>query len=63
MKSFAAETKMRFPYLVGNREIAKQYGVVMLPTIYLINKDKNVVKKYIGYQTYSVLEKDVKALK
>jgi hypothetical protein len=48
---------------VGNREIAKQYGVVMLPTIYLINKDKNVVKKYIGYQTYSVLEKDVKALK
>ena len=63
MKSFAADKKMTFPYLVGNREIARQYGVMLLPTLYLLNKDKKVVKKYIGYQTYSVLENDVKAIK
>jgi thiol-disulfide isomerase/thioredoxin len=63
MKSFAANKKVTFPYLVGNREIAKQYSVMLLPTLYLINKDKKVVKKYIGYQTYSVLENDIKALK
>jgi thiol-disulfide isomerase/thioredoxin len=63
MKSLAAETKMTFPYLVGNRELAKQYGVIMLPTIYLLDKDKNVIKKYIGYQPYEVLERDVKGLK
>jgi thiol-disulfide isomerase/thioredoxin len=63
MKCFAADKKMTFPYLVGNREIARQYGVILLPTLYLINKDKKVVKKYIGYQTYSVLEHDIKTLK
>lgn len=63
MKSLAAETKMTFPYLVGNREIARQYGVIMLPTIYLLNKNRDVVKKYIGYQPYSVLENDIKTLK
>jgi thiol-disulfide isomerase/thioredoxin len=63
MKSFAAETKMTFPYLVGNREIARQYGVILLPTIYLLNKNRDVVKKYIGYQPYSVLENDIKTLK
>jgi thiol-disulfide isomerase/thioredoxin len=63
MKSFASETKMTFPYLAGNREIAKQYGVILLPTIYLLNKNRDVVKKYIGYQTYSVLENDIKTLK
>ena len=62
MKSFAAETKMTFPYLLGNRDLAKKYGVIMLPTIYLINKEKKVVKKYIGSQTYEVLERDWKAL-
>jgi cytochrome c biogenesis protein CcmG, thiol:disulfide interchange protein DsbE len=63
MKSLAAETKMTFPYLVGNREIASQYGVQMLPTIYLIDKNKKVVKKYKGYQPYEVLERDFKVLK
>jgi thiol-disulfide isomerase/thioredoxin len=63
MKSFAAETKMTFPYLIGNRDLARQYGVIMLPTIYLISKNKNVVKRYIGYQPYEVLERDFKALK
>jgi len=63
LKSFAAEMKMTFPYLIGNRDLARQYGVIMLPTIYLINKDKKVVKKYIGYQPYEVLERDFKGLK
>jgi thiol-disulfide isomerase/thioredoxin len=63
MKSLAAETKMKFPYLVGNREIARQYSVILLPTLYLISNDRKVIKKYIGYQTYSVLENDIKAIK
>ncbi len=62
MKNFAAEKKMTFPYLVGNKEVAKQYGVILLPTIFIIDKDKNVVKKYIGYQSYNVLEADFKSL-
>lgn len=62
MKNFAAEKKMSFPYLIGNRDIAKQYGVILLPTIFIIDKDKNVVKKYIGYQSYNVLEADFKSL-
>ena len=63
MKNFAAEKKMHFPYLVGNKDIARQYGVILLPTIFILDKDKNVVKKYIGYQSYNVLEVDFKAIK
>ncbi len=54
---------MHFPYLVGNKDIARQYGVILLPTIFILDKDKNVVKKYIGYQSYNVLEVDFKAIK
>ena len=63
MKKFASEKKMHFPYLAGNKDIARQYGVILLPTIFILDKDKNVVKKYIGYQSYNVLEADFKALK
>jgi thiol-disulfide isomerase/thioredoxin len=63
MKSFASEKKMHFPYLVGNKDIARQYGVFQLPTIFILDKDKNVVKKYIGYRTYDVLEADFKAIR
>jgi thiol-disulfide isomerase/thioredoxin len=62
MKDFASGKKMRFPYLVGNKDIARQYGVILLPTIFILDKDKNVVKKYIGYQSYNVLEADFKAI-
>jgi thiol-disulfide isomerase/thioredoxin len=62
MKKFASEKKMHFPYLVGNKDIARQYGVILLPTIFILDKDKNVVKKYIGYQSYNVLEADFKSM-
>jgi thiol-disulfide isomerase/thioredoxin len=63
MKRIAAETKMTFPYLVGTRETAKQYGVILLPTLYLLNREKKVLIKYIGYQPYEVLEHDLKQVK
>ncbi len=63
MKIFASEMKINFPFLVGNREIARQYGVVIVPTSFLVDKDKTVVKKYLGFQPCSVFENDIKALK
>jgi thiol-disulfide isomerase/thioredoxin len=62
MKSFATDMKIQFPYLVGNRDISKQYGVIIVPTSYLVDKNHTIVKKYLGFQPANVIETDYNGL-
>jgi hypothetical protein len=54
--------KIQFPYLIGNRDISRQYGVVIVPTSYLVDRHSIVVKKYLGFQQATVIETDYNAL-
>jgi peroxiredoxin len=63
MHEFVTKWKIDFPFLVASREIAQQYGVVFLPTIFLIDENGIVVKKYLGPKKCDTIEKDIKAVK
>ena len=60
---FAKEWGMNYPVLIGGSEVSKAYGNVMsYPTTFLVERDGNVVKKYVGFQEKAVFEKEIKAL-
>ena len=60
---FAKEWGMNYPVLIGGSEVSKAYGNIMsYPTTFLVDREGNVVKKYVGFQEKATVEKDVKAL-
>jgi len=61
--AFAAENKINYTVLLGNQEVSDLYGGIDgIPTTFLLDKDGNVRKKYIGYKEKEVFEKDIKEL-
>jgi cytochrome c biogenesis protein CcmG/thiol:disulfide interchange protein DsbE len=60
---FAAENKINYTILLGNEEVADLYGgIAAIPTTFIVDKDGNIRKKYIGYNEKEVFEKVVKEL-
>jgi cytochrome c biogenesis protein CcmG/thiol:disulfide interchange protein DsbE len=60
---FVKEWKMNYPVLIGGSEVSAAYGNIMsYPTTFLVDREGNVVKKYVGFQEKAVFEKDLKAL-
>jgi len=60
LKSFAAARGVRFPFLIDNNCVAKQYKVFMLPTILIVDTSGQIMKRYTNFQSYDTLEKQVK---
>jgi len=52
-----------YPILYGNGQIAQRYGgVTGIPTTFVIDRDMNVYKRYVGYRPQTVFEKDIQDL-
>lgn len=49
LKAFAAEKRLNYPVAVVGDDLAAQYGVRSIPTMYIINKKGVVVERYMGY--------------
>jgi peroxiredoxin len=52
LTAFAKEYSMSYPVLLGDKNIAFNYGVNGLPTSFLLNKEGKIEDYYIGYQPY-----------
>jgi thiol-disulfide isomerase/thioredoxin len=61
IKKFAREKGIRFPLFIDTKNIARQNKVFVLPTILFIDGNGKEVKRYMGYQSYKVLEKEIRA--
>ena len=62
-KTDAGPAAMNFPIVIGNDDIAKQFGgLIGMPTIFLISRDGKIAKKYLGVTRQDLLEKDIKSL-
>ena len=60
---FAERLGINYPILYGDARITSQYGGVSgIPTTFIIDRELNVYRRYIGYRPQSVLEKDIKNL-
>ena len=60
---FAERLGISYPVLYGNGQVAHCYGgVTGIPTTFVIDRDLNVYKRYIGYRPQTVFEKDIQDL-
>ncbi|HPG39770.1 MAG TPA: TlpA disulfide reductase family protein [bacterium] len=63
LTSFIAEYQINYPNALANEEIVNGFGdITSIPTTFLIDRNGNIYKKYVGYQDKSVFETDIKAL-
>jgi len=57
------QAHINYPVLMANRSTTRDFGnVVALPTSFLVNKNGQVVKKYPGYITRGLLERDIESV-
>lgn len=63
VRPFVEEQKMTYTSVIGNHEVARQYGGIdAIPTTFVIDRHGKVFRKYVGYRDYETFEADVKIL-
>lgn len=60
---FIKRFHVNYPILMAESKTTRDFGGVYgIPVAFLVNKSGNVVKKYPGYVSHKILEKDVRSL-
>ena len=63
MPEFVSTNSINYTVLLGNEEVSDLYGGIRaIPTTFILDKDSNIRKRYIGYNGKEVFEKDIKEL-
>jgi len=63
LKRFCQNEGVNYPIAIGNYEVTKSYGgIKYIPTTFIIDKNKNIVKKFIGYTSIDVFEREIEKL-
>jgi len=63
VKSFAYKMGINYPLVMANRQILLAFGgVSAIPTTFLLDRDGNIVKRYIGYSPKAEFEKEIDRL-
>ncbi|MEE4241124.1 MAG: TlpA disulfide reductase family protein [Desulfopila sp.] len=63
VKKLVEKKSINYPVVLATAQTMQDFGGVYgIPVSFLINKKGNVVKKYTGYVSLSVLEKDLKKI-
>ncbi|PIP12132.1 MAG: redoxin [bacterium (Candidatus Stahlbacteria) CG08_land_8_20_14_0_20_40_26] len=59
---FCERYYVNYPILMDNGEVARKFGVTAIPTTYIIDRDGNFVKKYVGARGKEVFKSDIEEL-
>ena len=63
VRPFVKANDVTYPVVIGDQRVANLYGGIRgIPTMFVVDRAGNVVKKLVGYQQKSVLEAAVKEL-
>jgi len=63
VKEFAREFRMEYPLVMGNDELADQFGGIFgFPTTFIIDRKGNIVKKFVGLPPADELSRVVREL-
>jgi hypothetical protein len=61
---FAEEMNINYPVVYGDGNVVQAYGGVRsIPTTFVIDRDFNIQRKYVGYTGHKVFEKDIQSFK
>jgi len=60
---FTSNNNINYTIVLGNEEVSDLYGgIAAIPTTFIVDKDGNIRKRYVGYNSREVFEKDIKEL-
>jgi thiol-disulfide isomerase/thioredoxin len=64
IKKFTRDFRMEYTVVIGNGDVAQDFGLLGYPTTIIIDRKGNIIKKYTGYQPGFIreIEKTVKEL-
>jgi cytochrome c biogenesis protein CcmG/thiol:disulfide interchange protein DsbE len=62
LKIFAEKEKINYTVLIGNEKVAREYSAYGVPTRFLINREGQIVERFVGFQNREVLESAIKEL-
>lgn len=63
VKRFCRSKGVNYPIVMGNYEVTKDYGGIMyIPTTFIIDKNKNIYIKFIGYTSMNIFEREIEKL-
>lgn len=63
VKSFAAEQNIPYPLAIADSAVLNAYGPIQgIPTTLIVDQNGKIVKRYTGFRTRNVFEKEIKAL-
>ena len=62
VKAFTAEQGITYSVLQGNDDVSTKYLVRMIPAVFLVDKQGNIAKQFIGGGSEADMEKEIKAL-
>jgi peroxiredoxin len=62
LRDFAAAQPLRYTSLVGTADVFESYGVLSLPTAYLIDREGRIVELLLGPKPRKVLESKIQKL-
>ncbi len=63
VKRFCRNIRVNYLIAIGNYEITESYGGIRyIPTTFIIDKNKNIVKKFIGFTSIEVFEREIEKL-
>ena len=63
VKAFVQQNNLTYPIAIDTPQIEQSYGGIRgIPTTFLIDKQGQIAKKYIGYQDKSVFEQEIQRL-
>jgi peroxiredoxin len=62
VKSFATERKISYTVLRGTEDVSAKYMVRLIPSMFLIDKQGDIKKWYMGGGNIEVVEQEIKAL-
>ena len=62
VKAFAAEHKISYTVLKGTEDVSSKYMVRLIPSTFLVDKEGNIKKRYMGGGSSEAVEQDIKAL-
>jgi peroxiredoxin len=63
IKTFADEESVDFPLYPPDYDIIQSFGgLTAVPTMFIIDKNQNIIRKYVGVTEANTLEADIRAI-
>lgn len=62
VEDFCGRYYVNYPIFMDNGEVAERFGVTAIPTTYIIDREGNLFKKYIGAREKETFKNDIEQL-